>query len=79
MDPFLGDYDIVRFDHWLPSLERATSWGVGKAPGHLRGRALQEWKLIPLEEKSTYTDAVTVLRSRVDPENWLARISAIEF
>ena len=43
--------------------------GWRKAPGHLRGRALQEWNLIPLEDKSTYTDAVTVLRSRVDPEN----------
>ena len=43
--------------------------GWRKAPGHLRGRALQEWNLIPLEDKSAYSDAVQVLRSRVDPEN----------
>ena len=36
VDPFLGDDDIVRFDDWLPSLERAASWnswgGWRKAP-----------------------------------------------
>ena len=37
--------------------------------GHLRGRAIQEWNLIPREEKSTYSDAVSSLRSRVDPGN----------
>ena len=54
VDPFC-DNDIVRFDDWLPSLERAASWnswGDGEKllqlAGHLHGRALQEWNLIPL-------------------------------
>ena len=63
------------FNDWLPSLERAASWnswGDGEKllqlACHLRGQALKEWNLIPLENKSTYTNAVQVLRSRVDPE-----------
>ena len=37
--------------------------------GHLRRRALQEWNLIPADDRSTFTDAMKSLRSRVDPEN----------
>ena len=34
--------------------------------GHLCGRALQEWNLIPAEERSTFSDAVESLSSRVN-------------
>ena len=34
--------------------------------GHLRGRALQEWNLLPDEEKATFEAAVKSLRGRID-------------
>ena len=33
----------------------------------LKGRARQEWGLIPEEEKGTYKESVEALRSRLDP------------
>ena len=76
VDPFSGDSVETDLDDWLPTLERAASWNVWsdeemlmQLAGHLRGRALQEWNLIPREEKSTYSDAVSSLRSQVDPGN----------
>ena len=35
--------------------------------GHLKGRARQEWCLIPEEEKNTYKGCVEALRFRLDP------------
>ena len=35
--------------------------------GHLKGWALQEWDLIPSEDKQTYTTAIDSLRERLDP------------
>lgn len=63
-------------DDWLPSLERAASWNAWtdeekllQLAGHLRGRTLQEWNLIPTEDRSNFADAVKSLRARVDLEN----------
>ena len=76
VDPFFGDDGVTRFDDWLPSLERAASWNAWtdeekllQLAGHLRGRALQEWNLIPVEDRPIFTDAVKSLRSRIDPES----------
>ena len=76
VDPFSGDDGVTRFDDWLPSLERASSWNAWtdeekllQLAGHLRGRALQEWNLIPTDDRSTFADAVMSLRSRVDHKN----------
>ena len=35
--------------------------------GHLRGRALQEWALLPEDAKRSYTQAVEALHLRLDP------------
>ena len=37
--------------------------------GHLRGRALQEWNLIPPGERQTYQSSTAALRMRLDPGN----------
>jgi hypothetical protein len=37
--------------------------------GYLRGRALQEWRLIASGEKAVYATAVAALQSRLDPCN----------
>ena len=70
--PFFGDDGVTRFDDWLPSLERAASWNAWtdeekllQLAGHLHG---QEWNLIPVEDRPTFTDAVKSLRSCMDPE-----------
>ena len=49
VDSFSGDEGVIRFDDWLPSLERASSWNAWtdeekllQLTGHLRGRALQD-------------------------------------
>ena len=49
IDLFTGENSEIRFDDWLPTLERAAAWNnwMGdeltiKLAGHLRGRALQE-------------------------------------
>ena len=34
--------------------------------GHLCGRALQEWNLLPDDEKATFEAAVKSLRGRID-------------
>ena len=79
VDPFSGDSVETDLDDWLPTLERAASWNVWsdeemlmQLAGHLRGRALQEWNLIPREEKSTYSDAVSPEWTQ-ETVSWLAR------
>ena len=37
--------------------------------GHLRGRALQEWKLLDFKDRATYQTAIKALRERLDPGN----------
>ena len=37
--------------------------------GYLRGRALQEWKLLDFKDKTTYHSSVKALREQLDPGN----------
>ena len=46
-------------------------------PGNLRGRALQEWKLLSSEDRATYASAIKVLRERLDPGN--QTLAALDF
>ena len=64
VSPFSGDDGVTHFDDWLLSLERASLWNTWtdeekllQLTGHLRGRALQEWNLIPTDDRSTFADA----------------------
>ena len=61
-------------EDWLPSLERASVWNAWSEEdqlihlaGHLRGRALQEWNLLNLVRRATFTQAVDALHARLDP------------
>jgi len=38
-----------------------------KLAGHLRGRALQEWKLLDGSDRVTYQSAIRALRERLNP------------
>ena len=53
---------------------RAAEWNGWTRPelliqlaGHLKGRARQEWSLLPETEKSEYEKGVRTLRARLDP------------
>ena len=56
IDEFTAQDNCVTLDDWLPILKQAATWN-GWSPeemlmqlaGHLRGRALQEWKLLSSE------------------------------
>ena len=73
-DMFTGEDPKVRFEDWLPSLQRATHWN-GWSPdeqliqlaGHLRGRAWQEWILLGEEEKVTFDSAVKAMKEVLGP------------
>jgi len=74
IDPFSGENVEVRFEDWLPSLERAAEWNCWseaekliQLAGHLRGKALQEWNLLLEEEKPTYRATVEKLREVLGP------------
>ena len=45
--------------------------------GHLKGRALQEWKLLISEDRSSYQNAVRALRKKLDPGN--QTLEALDF
>ena len=69
-----GDDPVITLDDWLPSLERATTWNgwsmseeLMKLPGYLRGRALQEWRLLGRTLQQDYETAISALGSRLDP------------
>ena len=73
---FSGEDPAVTVDDWLPSLERASTWNgwsvtekLMQLPGHLKGRALQEWSLLSLTVQQDYTAAIDALRSRLDSTN----------
>ncbi|XP_064384634.1 uncharacterized protein LOC135333581 [Halichondria panicea] len=62
VDPYSGEDECIRLDDWLSALTRTSTWNrwteedqLIQLAGHLRGRALQEWDLIPSEDKQTYT------------------------
>jgi len=53
IDAFTSEDAEIRFDDWLPTLERATTWNnwteseaLMQFAGYLHGRALQEWNLM---------------------------------
>lgn len=65
-------------------LERAALWKkrtseekLLQLAGHLLGRALQEYNVVPMDEKDSYDKAVAVLHSRFDSSNHM--LSAQEF
>ncbi len=72
--PFSGENPEVRFDDWLPSLQRAATWnGWGEEEklmqlaGYLRGKALQEWNLLLENRKGTYQSAVEKMKDILRP------------
>ena len=74
----------VLLDAWLPSLERASTWNgwsvedkLMQLPEYLRGRALQEWRLLPQSDQQSYPEAIKTLRARLDPGS--KTIAAQEF
>ena len=74
VDPFNGEESGLRFEEWLPALQRAALWnGWSEADqllqlaGHLRGKAWQEWNLLPTEEQSKMSRAIEALTTRLDP------------
>lgn len=74
IDPFDGENVDVRFDDWLPMLQRAATWNdwseeetLIQLAGHLRKRAFQEWNLLSSGNRQTLEAATTTLRDRLDP------------
>ena len=60
----------MRFDDWLPTLERASVWNgwseketLVQLAGYLRNKALQEWNLLSGEDRSTDQSAVKALQT----------------
>lgn len=65
-------------------MEQAAIWNewtpedtLIQLAGHLRGRALQEWKLLLPDDRKTYQTAVKALRERLDPGN--QAMAALDF
>ena len=83
IDPFTGENSEIRFDDWLPTLERAATrnnWTgdeMIQLVGYLHGRALQEWNLITAADRTTYQSAIVALRTRLDPGN--KTLAALDF
>ena len=74
VEMFSGEDTENSLDDWLPALVRAAEWNRWTKPelliqlaGHLKGRARQEWGLLPESEKSDYEKGVRALRARLDP------------
>ena len=74
VDAFTGEDPEIRFEDWLPSLRRATTWNdwdtnelLLQLAGHLRGCTLQEYNLVDLSPTQTFEDVVQTLQSRLDP------------
>ena len=74
VDPFKGSDPELRFEDWLPTLERAATWNgwsqnekLMQLAGHLRGKAAREYSLLSSEEKRSFPTAVQALRVRLDP------------
>ena len=83
-ETFSGETKDVRLDDWLPSLKRASTWNgwteeedLLQLAGNLRGRALQEWNLLPEGEHLTFNSAVKSLRNR--PESGMKAMAAQDF
>jgi len=74
VDAYTGSDPELRFDDWLPTLERAAQWNnwsddekLMQLAGHLRGKAAREYSLLSIEEKQLFTTAVKALQIRLDP------------
>ena len=72
MDPFTGEDPVCRLDDGLLTLKRAAEWigwtegdSLLQLAGHLKDRALQEWKLVADSEKA-YSQATAALAGRLD-------------
>ena len=73
---FSGEDPNIRFDDWLPSLNRAAVWNswsmeekIIQLAGHLKGRAPQEYNLLGEDQHSTYEQATQALQDHLDPAN----------
>ena len=73
VDSFTGESPNILFEDWLPALQRAADWNrwsdeetLIQLAGYLRGRALQEWNLLPSQDKSTLERAKGALHNRLD-------------
>ena len=71
---FSGENPAIAVDDWLPSLEHASSWNgwstsekLMELPSYLKGRALQEWRLLSHSEQQDFTMAINTLGVRLDP------------
>ena len=84
VDPFTAEDPEIRFNDWLPTLERAAVWNgwleegtLMQLAGFLRNRALQEWNLLTWEDCSTLKAAVETLHTKLDSGN--QPLSALDF
>jgi len=74
VDVYTGSDIELRFDDWLPTLERTAQWNnwsdyekLMQLAGHLRGKAAHEYSLLSTEEKHLFSTAVKALQIRLDP------------
>ena len=81
IDTFSGENPDIRFDDWLPALDRVRRWNdwskqetLLQLAGYLRGRALQEWSLLSPEEQKDYDAAVKALSLRLDQGSLLVAV-----
>ena len=58
VNEFSGEDPDILLEDWLPSIERASEWNgwseedrMIQLAGHLKGRALQEWNLLHLDQR----------------------------
>ena len=84
IDLFTAESIGITFDDWLLTLERAAIWNgwtsdeaLMQLSGHLKGRALQEWKLLTPDHKTSYQTAIKALREKLDPGN--QTLAALDF
>ena len=70
---FSGEDQTITIDDWLPSLECASNWNewsleekLLQLPRYLKGRALQEWRLLRQPEEQDYPKTIDALHSRLD-------------
>jgi len=74
VDSFTRESLDILWEDWIPTLERAAVWNswseeekLLQLAGHLRGKALQEWVLLPEDHKATFEGATVALKGRLDP------------
>ena len=70
VETFMGKTTTLRFEDWLPTLERASIWNqwdeteqLLQLTGHLKK---QEWNLLTASKRSTYQSTTESLKSRLD-------------